>query len=423
MNDSVALYWDFENIHATLYDLEKGHGSYRSECFAVQDAMVDVAAITEYAAQLGEICINKAYANWQWFSRYRYALNENGLELVQLFHRGMKNSADIRLALDVLEDLHRFPHITHVVVVSSDSDFVSLAQKVKQSGRRIIGLGLREVSNPFWLASCNEFKFYDTLPGVAGGEDAASTPAEASPDEARALLTKALQLLAPAYADGIPRSALKSFMRRLDGSFDEKSFGFASFGSFVAAFPDLLESVDNDSGGVVRPLAAVAAAEQRGSGAAATYARVLTRGGLYLVPGAWRRQAVEQVAHCYAQAPDHAWGSFSAFEEDVLAALRQGGVDADAELVHRLRGLYFRLRMFRLLGPDGISLEPPVDAAEMNARIDREIVERIIRYGTPPVDERALAEMLFGEADESALAALRPLLAEGVRDDALAEEG
>ena len=71
---SVAIYWDFENIHASLIDQLKGTGTYRQTRFTPQDPVVNVAALMEFCASFGSIAINRAYGNWQWFARYREAL-------------------------------------------------------------------------------------------------------------------------------------------------------------------------------------------------------------------------------------------------------------------------------------------------------------------------------------------------------------
>jgi uncharacterized LabA/DUF88 family protein len=180
----VAIYWDFENLHAVLTDQENGADYYREHRMSVQAPVVDVVPVVDYAASLGDVIIHRAYGNWQFFSRYRDALNSAGVDLIQMFPRGanMKNSADIRLALDALGDVHAHPHLTHLVVVSSDSDFISLAQKVKQAGRFIAGVGVEENSNRFWMASCNAFRFYSALVASAMPRVDAATPVpEADP--------------------------------------------------------------------------------------------------------------------------------------------------------------------------------------------------------------------------------------------------
>ena len=99
----VALYWDFENFHAILANLEFGEHYYRENRFTPQSPLVDLSPVLEYAASLGDITINRAYGNWQWFASYRHQLNAAGVDLIQMFPRGqhMKNSADIRLVAEI----------------------------------------------------------------------------------------------------------------------------------------------------------------------------------------------------------------------------------------------------------------------------------------------------------------------------------
>lgn len=270
----VAIYWDFENLHAVLTDLEFGQDFYRDHRLSVQTPVADVIPIVDYAASLGDVIINRAYGNWQFFSRYRDALNSAGIDLIQMFPRGanMKNSADIRMALDALGDLHTHPHLTHIVVVSSDSDFISLAQKVKQAGKFIAGVGVDGNANRFWIASCNEFRFYSSLvklnaaSEVAVGANDGERP-EAAPrfdfsndvlpvslslEEARDTLVKSLtQLVARNGENYVHRGALKSLMKRLMPAFDERALECVTFSGFLGLFPELVRFVDAEGGGHV----------------------------------------------------------------------------------------------------------------------------------------------------------------------------
>jgi len=175
---SVALYWDFENLHASLYEAAQGEGAYSSKSdnrFKVQEPLVDVQAIIDLAASFGPIAIDRAYCNWQYFGRYRDVLLQSAMELIQLFPPGgtSKNGADIRLCLDAMEDLERWPHIGTVIVVGGDSDFTPLSQKVRAAGRKLVGVAARKSTNRHWAASCHEFRYYDDLvAGTAGVGDA-----------------------------------------------------------------------------------------------------------------------------------------------------------------------------------------------------------------------------------------------------------
>ena len=170
VNKSVALYWDFENLHASLSEARLGEGSYNKpdSRFKAQEPLVDIPAIIELAASLGPVAINRAYCNWQFFGRYREALMQGAVELIQMFPPGAsaKNGADIRLCLDAFEDMGRFEHIGTFVIVGGDSDFMPLVQKIKAAGRRLIGVGDRKSTNPHWARSCHAFHYYENLIGA-----------------------------------------------------------------------------------------------------------------------------------------------------------------------------------------------------------------------------------------------------------------
>jgi hypothetical protein len=173
----VALYWDFENLHAGLVEAaDPGAYARPDNRFKVQEPLVDVQAVIAAAASLGPIAINRAYCNWQFFGRYRDVLLQNAMDLVQLFPPGgtAKNGADIRLCLDAIEDIDRRPHLGWVVVVGGDSDFTALAQKVRASGRRIAGIGTRNATSRHWASACDVFLYYESIVpgGDAGGAEA-----------------------------------------------------------------------------------------------------------------------------------------------------------------------------------------------------------------------------------------------------------
>jgi uncharacterized LabA/DUF88 family protein len=177
---SVALYWDFENLHASLYEDLQGEGAYGGKPdnrFKVQEPLVDVQAVVDLAQSYGPIAINRAYCNWQYFGRYRDALMQNAVDLVQLFPPGgsSKNGADIRLCLDAAEDMARFGHIRTVIVVGGDSDFTPLAQKVRAAGLTLVGVAARKSTNRHWAKSCHEFRYYESL-GRANDVDSGSSP-------------------------------------------------------------------------------------------------------------------------------------------------------------------------------------------------------------------------------------------------------
>jgi len=163
----VAVYWDFENLHARLVEDRQGDGAYNTPDgrFKAQEPLVQVQKIVDFVARLGPVAIHRAYCNWQYFGRYREALLAASIDLVQLFPPGAsaKNGADIRLCLDALEDSARFPHIGQFMIIGGDSDFMPLAQKLQANGRHVAGLGARKSTNRYWAGCCDNFFYYEDV--------------------------------------------------------------------------------------------------------------------------------------------------------------------------------------------------------------------------------------------------------------------
>ncbi len=196
---------------------------------------------------------------------------ERALHLVQLFTAsGSKNGADIRLAVDAVEDLLRHPDISHVVLVAGDSDYVPLAQSCKQLGRDVVGIGVAGSTSRALRFACTDFIDYADLPGVtppapvrkraaskSPAKKAVSTKsAEKAPpsgvladDAATDLLVRAIRVsLQKSADDWVHAAGIKSQMQRMDPAFKEKSLGFTTFRAFVESRSEQVESKADDSG-------------------------------------------------------------------------------------------------------------------------------------------------------------------------------
>jgi NYN domain/OST-HTH/LOTUS domain len=277
----VAVYLDFDNIVISRYDQVNGRSSFQKDKAKGLDkypdrlarATVDVGAIIDFASSFGTLVLTRAYADWSADvnTGYREQLVGRAVDLVQLFPAAAygKNGADIRLAVDTVEDMFRLPDLTHVVIVAGDSDYIPLAQRCKRLGRYVVGVGVAGSSSRALAAACDEFLVYDSLPGVPVPEPA---PAEATPkkrtsrakdaDEppppdpqkaATDLLTRALRIgLEKDDADWLHNSAVKAQMKRMDPSFSEKSLGFKSFSDFLRSRADLVELDESSTTRMVR---------------------------------------------------------------------------------------------------------------------------------------------------------------------------
>jgi uncharacterized LabA/DUF88 family protein len=273
-NSRVAVYLDFDNIVMSWYDRVHGKNSYsrdRQKIIAdaadpeiaerLTAATIDVGAIIDYATSFGTLVLTRAYADWSSpvNAVYRSQLVARAVDLVQLFPAAAyaKNGADIRLAVDAVEDMFRLPDLTHVVIVAGDSDYVPLAQRCKRLGRFVVGVGVAGSTAKSLAAACDQFDSYDALPGVAAPAEARKDTAPprrrartSGADPAEALLDRALRLESDKEdVEWQHASAVKSLIKRLDPSFSEKALGHKSFSEFVKAHPSVAE-VD-ESGNIV----------------------------------------------------------------------------------------------------------------------------------------------------------------------------
>ena len=233
----VAVYLDFENLVISQYDSTFGKGTWardrpsRGYPAAVREklnaAAIDVDAVIDYAASVGVVAICRAYANWSAgaFADYGPALTRRSVDLVQMFPlTGTKNGADIRLATDVVDDLARFPHLTHVLVAAGDSDYLSVAQKARRSGRQVLGVGVAGSIGRYWEAACDEFRRYDNLLKIGRSVDGIDPSSSLDPQE---LMVRSMRLCEQQRgSERVPLPVLKQVMGRLSPGFDEHELGF-----------------------------------------------------------------------------------------------------------------------------------------------------------------------------------------------------
>ncbi|GAA3767083.1 NYN domain-containing protein [Microbacterium kribbense] len=278
----VAVYLDFDNIVMSWYDRVHGRNSYSHDRQRISadptdpeiaqrlaEATIDVGAIIDYAASFGTLVLTRAYADWSSpvNAQYRSQLVARAVDLVQLFPAAAyaKNGADIRLAVDTVEDMFRLPDLTHVVIAAGDSDYVPLAQRCKRLGRFVVGVGVAGSTAKSLAAACDQFDSYDSLPGItvtpapapAAEEVSDAAPAartrrkkqkqedkehEQEQVASGELLERALKLEHVRTDDEwVHLSAVKNLLKRMDPSFSEKALGHRSFSDFVKSHPEVAE--------------------------------------------------------------------------------------------------------------------------------------------------------------------------------------
>ena len=265
---NIAVFVDYDNIEIGL------KSTLRRE--------FDVSLALEALKERGDIVAKFAYANWGRQEGATRQMAENAVQMVQRIPspRGDKNGADINLALDALEMAFTHTHVNAFAIVSGDSDFIPLVNKLKEYGKTVFVVGGKAFTSTILQQNCHEFVSFESLltdlpaagaaengglppqlyqqrsprndrnerggdrgdrpdrnsdRGDRGGErggDRRQRPAPLELSQALPLVERALQVL---ERRGVQPQLglLKSTMLQLDSAFSERAYGASSFSDFV----------------------------------------------------------------------------------------------------------------------------------------------------------------------------------------------
>ena len=261
---NIAVFVDYDNIEIGV------KSTLRRE--------FDVSLALDALKERGDIVAKFAYANWGRQEGATRQMAENAVQMVQRIPspRGDKNGADINLALDALEMAFTHTHVNAFAIVSGDSDFIPLVNKLKEYGKTVFVVGGRAFTSTILQQNCHEFVSYEsllldsdkggppatippgpiTLPGEVrvprerferrerperadrgdrgdrAERDRRQRPAPLELEHAMPLVERALQVLERRSVQ--PQlGLLKSTMLQLDSTFNERAYAAGSFSEFV----------------------------------------------------------------------------------------------------------------------------------------------------------------------------------------------
>ena len=206
----------------------------------------------------GKVSVQRAYADWRRYPQYIVPLSESSIDLIfaPAYGSSKKNATDIRLAIDALELIFTRPEIGTFILLSGDSDFSSLVIKLKEYGKYVIGVGIRESSSDLLVQNCDEYYSYNALAGLVNTREE-----DVTKWDPWQLAGEAVQRM-KRNGDVMRADRLKQVMQQIDSSFDEKNLGMSKFTRFVqeAAHRGILTSHKMDNGQLEVDLAKTGAA-------------------------------------------------------------------------------------------------------------------------------------------------------------------
>jgi uncharacterized protein (TIGR00288 family) len=229
---TLAVFLDLENIARGAAD--------------AHFPQFDIGKVFERLLLKGNIVVKKAYCDFDRFKDLKRGLHEAAFELIEIPHvrQSGKNSADIRMVVDALDLCYTNTHVDAYAIISGDSDFSPLVSKLRENGKTVIGLGVKNSTSDLFISNCDEFIYYDDLVRPepsrkrARRTTAVATRKETNgdvpgPDPAKAfdLLVATVEALTSERGtdENIWASMVKQAIKRRNPGFNERAYGFGSF--------------------------------------------------------------------------------------------------------------------------------------------------------------------------------------------------
>lgn len=212
-------------------------------------------------ATLGRASVRRAYGDWTkpQLASWKNVLLSHSIQPVQQFsYTTGKNATDSSLIIDAMDLLYtgRFEGFC---LITSDSDYTRLAQRIREQGLSVYGFGKNHTPKAFMQAcdrftyvevfaehkSVSDVDFYDSA-DMLFSEDNQFKPV----DVAISMVKLAINTIAD--DQGLANIAsVKNYILKVEPDFDARLFRYQKFSDFLRAYPryfELEERYPNDDG-------------------------------------------------------------------------------------------------------------------------------------------------------------------------------
>jgi len=176
----------------------------------------------EIANEKGIIVQSRLYGDFsrKEMEKWKDKCNIYGIEPIHVWPIAGKNSTDIRITADGIEILLDRNSIDTFVVVSGDSDFMTLIMKLKNKGKKIIGMsGYSQSTSKSLQNYCDEFFIFN--------DD------KKEEDNSTSLINTIKLVFEKENKKSIDLSELKTILLRINPVFNERNYGYSSFSKFI----------------------------------------------------------------------------------------------------------------------------------------------------------------------------------------------
>jgi uncharacterized protein (TIGR00288 family) len=212
-----------------------------------------LSLVLEEASKYGKVTVRRVYGDWTTphMNSWKGQLNEMAFNPIQKFsYTTGKNSTDSALIIDAMDILHN-NLIDGFCIVSSDSDYTGLAKRIREDGIFVMGIGEKKTPNAF-VKSCEIFTFVENLEPKIDKPEKKEIDKKEKVSVDTKLINKAFDMSAN-ESNEVYVSTMGLNLRKLDPSFDCRTYGFKTLTQLFAKLKDFVV-VDNVVNGLNNPL-------------------------------------------------------------------------------------------------------------------------------------------------------------------------
>ena len=222
----IAVFFDAENVSANY-----------------------VPGIISYLSKQGDVLYQRAYADWSLENMkegWKKQISQTPITAIHQFHHKQEQAVDKVLMMDAVELAVEHEEIDIFAIVASDNGYHSLSRKLKNRGKKVIGVGDREKlcnsktnSESIWVRSCNEFRYFDEMEDL--NEDILSQDKSEDAEMTGFAMEKFLEQafdMTPTYnnSNAVLMRRLWESIKKKKPDFNVENYGAKNIQSFIASF-------------------------------------------------------------------------------------------------------------------------------------------------------------------------------------------
>ena len=188
-------------------------------------------------AKYGTAHVKRIYGNWTLpnLGSWKETLLKHSIQPIQQFsYTTGKNATDGAMMIDAMDLLYS-GNFDGFCIVSSDSDFTRLAQRLRESGMTVYGFGERKTPDPF-VAACDKFVYTEVLREEAVNDaKSRKTDKELKGDKKLVALLRAALDSAADDTGWAGLGPVGNAIAKRSPEFDPRNYGYAKLSGLLKA--------------------------------------------------------------------------------------------------------------------------------------------------------------------------------------------